>query len=248
MVDSKLDFKWSLNLLNGLNVLNSWANTSVATEDLLLFIRNNSSQWHLLKCLIDLHEDTVWVIDIFSESLGALITKPKILINMLILMISSEKHDLFGILKLESKEKADDFETVLTLVNVVTEEEIVIGMDVSSISWSLPDIKESHEILVLTHDVTNNLCWWSELLNHDWLSSQNLSGLVCEFDNVFPFTWEFCTWLNLLTFLWFQKWLQEHLAQGVIWVLVDLGVILLLRVQFLWLLGKLVDRDLSDDQ
>jgi len=62
------------------------------------------------------------------------------------------------------------------------------------------------------------------------------------------FAWELTTWFNVLALLWLQERLNEHLAKSVIWVLINLGVILLLRVQLLWLLGKFVDRDLPDNQ
>jgi len=62
------------------------------------------------------------------------------------------------------------------------------------------------------------------------------------------FAWELTTWFNVLALLWLQERLNEHLAKSVIWVLINLGVILLLRVQLLWLLGKFVDRDLPYNQ
>ena len=62
------------------------------------------------------------------------------------------------------------------------------------------------------------------------------------------FAWELTTWFNVLALLWLQERLNEHLAKSVIWVLINLGVILLLRVQLLWLFGKFVDRDLPDNQ
>jgi hypothetical protein len=51
-----------------------------------------------------------------------------------------------------------------------------------------------------------------------------------------------------LTFLWLQERLQEHLTKWVIWVFVDLCMIFLLGVQLLWLLCKLVDRNLSNNK
>jgi len=163
-------------------------------------------------------------------------------------MITSEKHDLLWIFELQSHEEADDFETVMTLVDVVTQEEVVISMDITSVGWSLPDIEESHQIYILTVEITNNLDWWSDFLNHDWLSSQDLCAFVCQLDNVLSFARKLTTWLNLLTFLWFQEWLEEHLAKSVIWVFVNLGRILLLWVQLLWLLCELIDGNLSNDK
>jgi hypothetical protein len=167
---------------------------------------------------------------------------------MLVLMVTSEQHDLLGVLQFEGEEEADDLQTVLSLVHIVTQEKIVEGVDVSSVQRSLPDVEESHEVDVLAVDVSDNLDWRSDLLNDDWLSSQDLSALIGQLDNVLPLAWELSSWLDVLTLLWFEQRLQEHLAKGVIWVLINLHMILLLRVQLLWFLSKLVYGNLSDNQ
>jgi len=120
VVNSKLDLEWSLDLLNRLDVLNCWSNTTMAAENSLLFIRNNSSERHLFKCFINLHKDTIWVVNILTQSLGTLIAKAKILVHMLVLMISSKKHDLLWVFELKGKQEADDLKTVLALVDVVS--------------------------------------------------------------------------------------------------------------------------------
>lgn len=117
---TQLNLKWSLDLFDALDILDSWADTSVTAEDLLHLVGYNSCKRHLLKSLINLGEDRIWVIDILFESIGTLITKTKISIDVFILMITSEKHNLFGILDLKGKEKADDFKRVLTLINIVS--------------------------------------------------------------------------------------------------------------------------------
>jgi hypothetical protein len=53
------------------------------------------------------------------------------------------------------------------------------------------------------------------------------------------------TWLNILTLLWFQQWLEEHLAKSIVWIFINLRRILLLRVQLLWFLSELIDGNLS---
>ena len=109
-----------MNRFNAFNVLNSWTNTTMAAEDSLLFISDYSSKWHLLKDLINLCKDTIWIINIFSKSLGALITKSEVSVDMLVLMVTSEKHDLLWELQLQRHQQADDFKTVLTLVNIIS--------------------------------------------------------------------------------------------------------------------------------
>lgn len=171
VVDAELDLEWSLNLLNGLDVLNSWTNSSMAAEDSLVLVSDNSSQWHLLECLVDLHEDTVWVVDILTESLSTLISESKVLVDMLVLVVSSKQHDLLWVLKLKGKQETYDLKTVLALVDVVAEEEIVVSVNVTGVRRSLPNVEESHKVLVLAHKISDNLHRGSELLDDDWLSS-----------------------------------------------------------------------------
>lgn len=220
----------------------------MAAEDSLLFISYNSCEWHLLKSLIDLGKDTVWIIDILTKSLCALISKAEIFIDVFILVISSQEHDLFWIFQLESEKEADDLKTVLSFVHVISEEQVVKSVDVSCVEWSLPDVEESHQVGVLTIDVSDDFHWGSNLLNDDWLSCEDLGTLIGKLDDVLSLAWELNSWLDILTFLWLEERLQEHLAKRVIWVLVNLCMILLLRVQLLWLLSELVYRNLSHDK
>lgn len=118
----------------------------------------------------------------------------------------------------------------MALVDVVSEEKVIIGMDVSVFGWGLPDIKESHQIDILAVQVSNYLRWWSDIFDHDWLSCEDLSTFIRQLYNMLPLAWEFGTWFYFLTFFWLQERLEEHRAEGVIWVFVDLCVILLLGI------------------
>jgi len=75
MISAKLNLKRSLNLLDSFDILDSRANTSMAAQNSLLFISNNSCKWHLFKCFVDLCKYTVWIINIFSKSLCAFISE-----------------------------------------------------------------------------------------------------------------------------------------------------------------------------
>jgi hypothetical protein len=114
-------------------------------------------------------------------------------------------------------------------------------MDISTFDWTFPNVEESHQINILTMDVSNDLDWWSNLFDDNWLGSQDLSALIGKLNNMLSLAWEFCTWFYFLSFLWLQKGLQEHLAKRIIWIFIDLGVIFLLGVQFLGLLSKLIN-------
>jgi hypothetical protein len=248
MISTQFDFEWSLNLFDSLDILNGWADSSMAAEYSLLFISNDSCERHLLKGLINLSKDTIWVIDVLSKSLGALITEPEVLVHVLIFMVASEQHDLLWVLQLEGEEEADYLKTILALVYIVTQEQVVESVDVSRVQRSLPDVEESHQVHILAVDISDDLDWWSDLLDHNWLSGENLSAFIGQLDDMLPLAWELSAWLDVLALLGLQKRLQKHLAQGVIWVFINLRMVLLLRVQLFRLLREFINRDLSDDQ
>lgn len=74
----------------------------MAAEDSLLLIRYNCSKWQVLKGIINLREATIRVINVLAKSLRALVSKSKILVDVPVLVIAPEKHDLFGVLKFKS--------------------------------------------------------------------------------------------------------------------------------------------------
>lgn len=120
VVASKFDLEGPLDVFDAINVLDGWTDTAMAAENSLLFISDDSGQWHHIESFIDFGENRVGVVDVFSESLGAFISEAEVFIYVPILVVTSKKNDLFGILELQSKEQADNFETVLTLVDVVS--------------------------------------------------------------------------------------------------------------------------------
>ena len=63
-----------------------------------------------------------------------------------------------------------------------------------------------------------------------------------------PLAWELSIGSDILALFCLQQGLQEHLAESIVWVLVDLCVIFLLRIEFLRLLRQFVDGDLPDDE
>lgn len=150
VVRTKLDFEWSLNFFDTFNVSDLGANTSMTTENTLLLISNNNCEWKVIESIIDLSEAAVGVVDILLQSLGALVSKAEVFIDVAILVVSSQHHDLLWVFEFEGHEQADYFKTVLTLVNVVSEEEVVKSVNISILKWELPDIEESHQIDVLS--------------------------------------------------------------------------------------------------
>ena len=137
-------------------------------------------------------------------------------------MVASQQHYLLGVFEFESHEQTDDLEGVLALVDVVTQEQVIISVDITGVDRSLPDVEESHQVNVGAVEVTHNLSWRPDVLDHDWLSEHNLSALGGKLDDVFSLAGELLSGLDLLAFLGLEQWLEEHLAESIVGVLVNL--------------------------
>jgi hypothetical protein len=109
LVTSKFDFKRSRDVIETFNILERRTDTSMATEDSLGLVTDNGSQGHLIKCFVDFGEHTVRVVDVFVKSLLALVTEAKILVDISIFVVASQKNDLLWILQLQREEKTDYF-------------------------------------------------------------------------------------------------------------------------------------------
>ena len=95
-------------------------------------------------------------------------------------------------------------------------------------------------------DVSHDLGWWSDLLNDDRLRGKDIGYLVGKLDDVLSLARELNSRLNVLALLGLQEGLDEHLAECVIRVFINLCMVLLLWIQLLWFFSELVDRDLSN--
>ena len=203
VVAAKFDFDWPLNLLNSFNILNCRSNSAMATEYSLLFIGNDCGEGHLIKSFINLCKHTVWIIDVFSQSFGAFIAKTKVFIDIFVFVVASEQNNLLWIFQLQGKKKTNDFEAVLALVDVVSKEKVVKSVNISSVLWRLPNIKETHQINVLTMNIAKDFDWGSDFFDDDWLSSHDLGAFIRQLNNMLPFARKFCAWFDFLAFFCF---------------------------------------------
>ena len=80
-----------------------------AQDSILVLLLQEGAQRHPLKQIIHLLEDTVWVVNIFIESLGTLLAEAQILVDVTILMIASEQENLARVLQPKCKKHANDF-------------------------------------------------------------------------------------------------------------------------------------------
>lgn len=159
------------------------------TENLVVcaLIIDDSCQWKVLKHVIKLLENTIGIIDIFTKASIALLTQSQVFVDVAIFVVTTQHEDLLGVFELKSHQKTDNFQTLATFINVVTQEKVIKTTDVTRFTWGAPDIQESHQIDVVTMDVAKNLDWRLQLLNYDWLLLKDVSALIDQFRNLFSF-------------------------------------------------------------
>lgn len=174
VVGAELDLEWPLDFLDAFDIGDGGAESSMATEDPLLLICYDGSKRKVVEGVVDFREARVGVVDVLAEPLRALITKSKKLVDQTILVVASQHHDLLWVLQLQCHKKANYFEGVLTLVHVISQEQIVKRMDVSLLDRRLPDITETHKVDVLSVQVSENFDWGLEVLDDDGLGGEDL--------------------------------------------------------------------------
>lgn len=114
-------------------------------------------------------------------------------------------------------------------------------MDVSRVLGGLPNVEESHQVYVLAVDISDHLHWRSDVFYHYRLCSEDGRHLLGKLHNVLFLARELGPRLDVLTLLGLEERLQKHLAKGIMGILLHLVAVLLVGVQFLRLLGELID-------
>ena len=119
---AQVDSQRSLNLIDVVELGNRVTNSTVRAQDTILsqFILNDCAERHPFEQIIHFLEHTVWLINILVKSLGALLAKSKILVDVSVLVITTQQEDLSGVLEFESKQKAENLETLATTIDIVS--------------------------------------------------------------------------------------------------------------------------------
>ena len=76
-------------------------------------------------------------------------------------MVSSKEEEVFWVFDLESKKKADCFNTLLTTINVVANKQILLML-----GWIAGNIKKSENVEELPMDITKDFDWCFQLEQH----------------------------------------------------------------------------------
>ena len=89
-------------------------------------------------------------------------------------MIASQQEYVPGILEFKSEEKADNFETLGSTVNIVTQEDVVKAANVTCLLRCSPNIEESHQTVVVAVQIAKDLDGWLEGLDEHRLLLEHL--------------------------------------------------------------------------
>jgi len=131
------------------------SDTTMATQNLVLWGIDNSSQREPLKHFADAIEDAHVV---GSKALPALGQEAVLSCNASVLVVTTEKSNSLGVLHFERHKQADGLKRVTATVNVVPEEQVVEGVDVTllSVVRHAPVPEEPHQVRVLAMNVAKH--------------------------------------------------------------------------------------------
>ena len=92
-----------MDLFNVFNLLEGGTDTSMDTENLVVctFIVDDGSERQVLKHIVELLENRVGVVDVFTEAARALLSQAQESIDVPILVVTSEQENLFRVLELQ---------------------------------------------------------------------------------------------------------------------------------------------------
>ena len=100
-------------------------------------------------------------------------------------MVASQKEEVFRVFDLICQKEANDFEVLLTTINIITQKQVV------RLWWEISNLKNSKQVNKLTMDVTGDDERWIQFYQV-WLSykyllrflNEHLDLLLCKIDRL----------------------------------------------------------------
>lgn len=135
------DLKRPLDLLNLVQAEQCAANATVQADDLLV---DDRCQRKPVKQVVDFVEDGVDVGGLLTQTAAALLRETEGIVDPLVLVVAPQEVDLIRELDLEGHQEADGFQRVGATIDIITEEEVIITLDIAIVVWNTPEVKESH--------------------------------------------------------------------------------------------------------
>lgn len=208
-------------------------------------VSDDSAERHPLKQVVHLLEDTLRIIDVLIESLCAFLAESEEPVHITVFMIASEEEDLSWVFQLEGEEKANHLETLTATVDVISQENIIEAANVARLLWRPPNVKETHQAIVVAVNVAKYLDRGLQLLDEHRLLLEHLHDFVDKLDHVLLLDDKGShQWDRLLAVSWRQQVLDENRVKRLVLVLLDQWG-LHIGSQLSWLLLQFVDRDLA---
>ena len=143
----------SLDLLNLIKAKEGAADAAMQAHYLVV---NDSRKGKPIKELIDLVEYRVDVGGFLTKAAAALLSEAECIVNPLVLVVASEQVNLIWELYLEGHQEADRLEGVHATIDIITEEQVVVTLNIAVIVRVAPKIEESHQILILSVDIAEH--------------------------------------------------------------------------------------------
>ena len=183
---AKLDAKRPLNLVDVLELHNRVTDSSVDAQDTVLghFVGNDGTKWHPLKQVVDFLKDTVRIFNVFVKSLDALLAKAQVFVDVAILVVASKQENLTRVLQFQSQKETDDLEALTSTIDVITEEDIICAVNITCFLGRPPNIEESHEVVIVTVKISEDLNGRFKVLDKHRLCCEHLRHLINELQNL----------------------------------------------------------------
>lgn len=148
------------------------------------FLIDDCSQRQIFKDFVQVLKNRVLVHDILSKSLVAFQAQSFVDVDLFVFVSSSQKVNRVGELEFEGEKGANDFQGILSAIDIIAEEDVVLGFYVSILDRrivvrSSVEVEEAHQVSVLSMKGAKDLNSRAQLDNHVFLL-QDLNDLFAE--------------------------------------------------------------------
>lgn len=140
----------SLNLVDLVKAEQGTSDTAMQTDNPIV---DDGGQGQPIEQVVDLVEDRVDVGGLLTQTAAALLGETKCVVDPLVLVVATKHMNLVWELDFECHQETDSLKGVCATINVITQEEVVVTLDIAIVIRDAPQVEESHQILVLAMDI-----------------------------------------------------------------------------------------------
>mmetsp|Transcript_16754 Transcript_16754/g.38740 ORF Transcript_16754/g.38740 Transcript_16754/m.38740 type:complete len:264 (-) Transcript_16754:1505-2296(-) len=180
------------------NAVDRTPNTAMQTQDAVVY---DGTNWEPFKSPVEFVPTRVRIFSILVQATLALIPKAVKGIDGRVLMVAPNEVNLAWILHLKCKEQAHSLQREATTVHKVTQEKVIHGVNVTTLSFGggFVPCEESHQVQVLPMDVPIDLDR-GMYPEHHLLLLEDFECLVAQTGNLHGMQWKTVRiWVRLPT-------------------------------------------------